>query len=262
MFILKLLLTPLLIVLISLADRRWGTKVGGVLIGLPLTSAPVSLFVSFDLGTTFASHMASGVMLGLISQALFCVTYAWLSYRLNWLGSWLLGWAAFGCSTFVFEQISVPLPVIFIGIMVCLVLALMVWPQSVEEEVTLQAPAWALPGRMVAATGMVLFLTSTASLLGPQLSGLLSPLPIFATVFAVFAHKLQGGRPARQILHGVIISSFACAVFFLIVAEFIDKWSILATYGAAVVLALLTQALMVWLIRGIQNTKATKQLPL
>jgi hypothetical protein len=259
MFVVKLLLTPLLIALISLADRRWGAKVGGVLVGLPLTSAPVTLFIAFDLGTTFASSMARGVLLGLVSQALFCVTYAWLSYRVNWVGCWLMGWGAFGVSTFIFEQVEVPLPVVFIGITGSLIVALLIWPQSGGEEVAAQVPAWALGGRMVAATGMVVFLTSTAGLFGPQLSGLLSPLPIFATVFAVFAHKLQGGRPARQILHGVIVSSFACAVFFLIVAEFIDRWGIVATYTAAIFLALLIQGLLVELMRKIQKGKVTKQ---
>src|SRR5579859_3857923 len=45
----KLLLTPFFIGLISLANRRWGTKVGGWLVGLPLTSAPVTLFIALEL---------------------------------------------------------------------------------------------------------------------------------------------------------------------------------------------------------------------
>lgn len=92
----KLLLTPLFVGLISLADRRWGAKVGGWLVGLPLTSAPVTIFIALELGTTFASQMALGILMGLISQAVFCVTYAWLSFRVNWLGSWLIGWGRSG----------------------------------------------------------------------------------------------------------------------------------------------------------------------
>jgi hypothetical protein len=249
MLVFKLLLTPLFIGLISLADRRWGAKVGGWLVGLPLTSAPVTLFIALELGTTFASHMAMGILMGLISQAVFCVTYAWLSFRVNWLLSWLIGWGTFGASTFAFEQISVPLPLVFLGVISSLLLVLFLWPRSGGQGVSAQAPAWATLGRMVMATSFVLLLTSTASLLGPHLSGLLSPLPIFATVFAVFAHKLQGGRPARQILHGVVVSSFACAVFFLLVAACIEQWSMLATFSAATFLALLTQGSTLWLLR-------------
>jgi hypothetical protein len=249
MIVFKLLLTPLFIGLIGLADRRWGARVGGWLVGLPLTSAPVTLFIALELGTTFASHMAMGILMGLISQAVFCLTYAWLSFRVNWLGSWLIGWGAFSASTFAFEQVSAPLPLVFLGVISSLVLVLFLWPQSGGRGGSSQTPAWALLGRMGIATSFVLLLTSTADLLGPHLSGLLSPLPIFATVFAVFAHKLQGGRPARQILHGVVVSSFACAVFFLLVAEYIEQWSIVATFSGATFFALLTQGSMLWLLK-------------
>lgn len=249
MLVFKLLLTPLFMGLIGLADRRWGTTVGGWLVGLPLTSAPVSIFIALALGTTFASQMALGILLGLISQAAFCLTYAWLSFRVNWLFSWLIGWEVFGASTFAFEQISVPLPLLFLGVISSFALVLVLWPHSREQGASPKAPTWVLLGRMAIATGLVLVLTSIASLLGPHLSGLLSPLPIFATVFAVFAHKLQGGRPARHILHGVVVSSFACAVFFLFVAGMIQRWNIVATFGGATLLALLTQGAMLWLVR-------------
>jgi hypothetical protein len=166
------------------------------------------------------------------------------------LGGELAHWVgAFGASTFAFEQISVPLPLVFLGVISSLVLVLLLWPPSSGQGSSAQAPAWATLGRMGMATSFVLLLTSTASLLGPHLSGLLSPLPIFATVFAVFAHKLQGGRPARQVLHGVVMSSFACAVFFLLVAQWIELWGIVAAFSAATFLALLTQGSMLWLLR-------------
>jgi hypothetical protein len=257
LLVLKLILTPFLIGLISLAERRWGSHVGGWLVGLPLTSAPVSLFIALELGTTFASHMAVGVLLGLISQGAFCLTYAWLTFRLNWVGSWLIGWAVFGVSTLALEQVSVTpisflfVTLVFVAIMSALLLVLFLWPRSREPEVSTRAPASALVilGRMVVATGFVLFLTGTASLLGPRLSGLLSPLPIFSTVFAVFAHNLQGAIAARQILHGVVVSSFACAVFFLVVTAFMEKWSLIATFSAATIGALLTQGSVLWLLR-------------
>jgi hypothetical protein len=249
MLVFKLLLTPLFVGLIGLADRRWGATVGGWLVGLPLTSAPVTFFIVLELGTTFAKPLAMGILMGLISQAIFCLTYAWLSFRVNWLFSWLIGWTAFGASTFAFEQFSVPLPLLFLGVIISLVLVLFLWPESRGQGVSAETPAWATLGRMLMATSFVLVLTSTANLLGPHLSGLLSPLPIFATVFAVFAHKLQGGRPARQILHGVVVSSFACAVFFLLVAACIEQWGMVATFSASMFVALLTQGSMLWLLR-------------
>ena len=55
LLVFKLLLTPLLIGLVSLAGRRWGPGVSGWLVGLPLTSAPVSLFLTLEQGRALKS---------------------------------------------------------------------------------------------------------------------------------------------------------------------------------------------------------------
>lgn len=257
MLLYKLLLTPLLVGLISLAGRRWGTTVSGWLVGLPLTSAPVTLFLVFEQGTTFASHVAQGTLMGLISQAVFCLIYSWLAFRVNWAGSWLAGWGVFFAATFVFERITASFLLVFVGVVCSLFAVLLLWPRQYKLAVESSAPLWAVAARMVIATGFVLGLTSIAVVLGPRLSGLLSPLPIFATVFAIFAHRLQGAGAARQILHGVVISSFACAVFFLVVAGLIEQWSIVATFGAATVAALLTQGCALWLLKESAQSEDT-----
>jgi hypothetical protein len=95
MLLFKVLLTPVLIGLVSLAGRRWGPAVSGWLIGLPLTSGPVSLFLALEQGKSFAATAAVGTLLGQISTALFCLAYSWLSFRLNWLWSMLIGWGVF-----------------------------------------------------------------------------------------------------------------------------------------------------------------------
>jgi hypothetical protein len=43
LLLIKLLLTPLLMIAISWAARRWGPGIGGLLAGLPLTSGPISI---------------------------------------------------------------------------------------------------------------------------------------------------------------------------------------------------------------------------
>lgn len=249
MLALKLILTPLLIGVASMVGRRWGPVVSGLLIGLPLTSAPVALFLALEQGTTFASRVAQGTLMGLLSQAAFCVVYAWLSFRVGWLGSWLIGWGIFFAATFVLAQVSVPLPLAFVGVVSLLFVALLLWPKQQGQLVETTAPAWEVVGRMVIATGFVLGLTGAASALGPLLSGLLSPLPIFATIFAIFTHHFQGATAARQVLHGVIVSSFACATFFLVVAGLLERWGIVATFSAALLAALLVQGCALWLAR-------------
>src|SRR6476620_7717455 len=81
---LKLLLTPLLIGLTSLAGRRWGPAVSGWLVGLPLTSAPVTFLLALEHGPAFAALVALGTLAGTVSQILFAVVYAWLARRHGW----------------------------------------------------------------------------------------------------------------------------------------------------------------------------------
>src|SRR5438132_14152683 len=96
----KLVLCPLLIGAVSLAGRRWGPAVSGWLVGLPLTSAPVVLFLAVEQGRSFASVAAQGTLLGQISGASFCLAYSWISLRLVWLYSLLTGWCMFFILTF------------------------------------------------------------------------------------------------------------------------------------------------------------------
>src|SRR2546423_10423364 len=103
--IFKLLLTPTLILLVSLASRRWGSLVSGWLVGLPLTSAPVVLFLALEQGTAFASRAALGTMTGTISVATFCLAYSWLSLRLSWQICLFASWGVFFASTYVLEHI-------------------------------------------------------------------------------------------------------------------------------------------------------------
>jgi len=50
---LKLVLTPALIAIATLAGRRFGPSISGWLVGLPFTSGPVSLFLALEQGTVW-----------------------------------------------------------------------------------------------------------------------------------------------------------------------------------------------------------------
>ena len=59
-------------------------------------------------------------------------------------------------------------------------------------------PRWDIPVRMVAATAVVVLITTLAPFLGSHLAGLLSPFPVFGAVVAVFAHRAHGPHAATQ----------------------------------------------------------------
>jgi hypothetical protein len=246
---LKLLLAPALIGLVSLAGRRWGPAVSGWLVGLPLTSAPVALLLALDQGTAFASGAAQGILLGTVSMASFCLVYCWCSVRFGWLGSMLAGWVVFFALTVILERISTPLLLSFVGVIACLVVVLALLPGSQSPGVAASPPAWEMPLRMLVAAVFVVGLTGAASLLGPQLSGLLAPFPMFATILAVFTQHFQGAGAARRLLRGVVTGSFTPAVYFLVISLLVNMWGIAAAFSLATLAALVTHGTSLFLMK-------------
>jgi hypothetical protein len=56
MLLLKLTLAPFLVAAATLIARKWGAKAGGLLMGLPLTTGPIFLFLAVDQGPRFAAR--------------------------------------------------------------------------------------------------------------------------------------------------------------------------------------------------------------
>jgi hypothetical protein len=252
MLYLKLVLTPLFIAGATLVGRRYGPTASGWLVGLPLTAGPVALFLALEQGTGFASHAAQATLLGPISVALFVLTYCWCSLRLNWPGCWLCSWSVFFVVTFIFNQFSVQVPVAFIVVIGFLLLALLLLPKQQEAEAKpiQPTPSWDLVGRMLTATVMVVLFSSMAQMLGPRLSGLLVPLPLFSTILGIFTHRFQGAAAARSLLRGVVVGTFAYEVFFLIITTRVEPCGIPLAFSLALLGALLTQGCTLWILRG------------
>ena len=233
MLTLKLIMTPLLIASVTLVGRRWGAGVSGWLMGFPLTSGPVSIFLALQYGRSFAARAAVGTLGGTASVCIFCLVYSLISRKAGWLVSAVIAIAAFFAATYLWNAASLPLlPTILIDVMVAvLVLLLIPRRQTTEEMVT--TPRWDIPARMLVATAFVVGLTTFAASLGAQLSGLLSPFPIFSTVIAVFTHHQQGADTASQLLRGVVVGTFSFLCFFLVVAVLLPVAPMLPTYLAA-----------------------------
>ncbi len=83
----KLFITPLLIGLVTLAGRRWGAVISGLLVGLPLTTGPISFILAYEYGLEFASKAAIGNLVGQVSICVFCLTYIFMAQKSNWLTS-------------------------------------------------------------------------------------------------------------------------------------------------------------------------------
>lgn len=140
---------------------------------------------------------------------------------------------AYFITIYAWNQLSPGLGAAFAGLLVTIVLVLRLMPRAEGQETAIRIPAWDLPARMAAAAAFVLLLTASARALGPQLSGLLSPFPVFGLVLSVFTHRQQGGETAARLLRGLVVGSTAYTAFFLVVGLLLPAISIAPAYLAA-----------------------------
>jgi len=248
---LKLILTPALIGIASLAGRRWGPAISGWLVGLPFTSAPVTFFIALSHGRGFAASVATGTLIGTISQAVFCLAYAWTACRFSWPLALLAGSFGFAALTALLTVPALPLLLDLTLVVAALLLMLRLMPRPpVAPMSATPLPHWDLPARMVVATGLVLLLTGIAPSLGSRLTGLIAPFPLYGGILTIFAHRLQGPAAAVQVLRGLLYGLFGFSAFFFVAAALLDRVSIALAFGAAMVAALALQALSLRLVRS------------
>jgi phage shock protein PspC (stress-responsive transcriptional regulator) len=238
---LKLVVTPVLIGAASLAGRRWGSALSGWLIGIPFTSAPIAFFLALDPGPAFAARAAAAIMAGAISQAVFCLVFAWTARRARWASSLVAGTIGFSVATVVLTFVLLPVAGAFVIVIIVLVVALFLMPAAPARpgrRVTF--PRWDLPARMLVATAFVVVLTSAAPLLGPRVAGLLAPYPLYGGVLAVFAYRLEGADAAVAVLRGLLLGLFAFGCFFAVLATLLEAELWLA-FAAAILVAAVIQ---------------------
>ncbi|HZV49553.1 MAG TPA: hypothetical protein VFD49_07275 [Candidatus Dormibacteraeota bacterium] len=239
----KLLLTPALIAAASLVARRWGARVAGWLVGFPFTSGPVALVLVLDHGRRFAAAAAVGTLLGVLSQAAFAVAYVRVARRLGWPACLAAGTLAFAGSTLALAHVGASPPVAAGLVVAGLSLALAVTPSPARPERGGRPPAWDLPARMLVATAFVLVITALASRLGPGLTGLLTPFPLYATVLGVFAHLHDGRESASAVMRGLLTGLYGFGAFFLALSLLLVSGGPALAFAGAIAAVALVQAL-------------------
>jgi hypothetical protein len=247
----KLLLAPGFVVGASLAARRFGARVGGLIAGLPVVAGPILLVYALAHGHAFAADAAAGTLLGLVSLIAFVVVYARLAGQVFWLASMLAGWLVFALATAAFSALSLSAGAALGIAALGLALGLAALPRpGLETRLHPPPPRWDLPVRAACALVLVLSLTAVAGWLGPQLSGLLAPFPIIATVLATFTHAQRGTDELLRLLRGLISGFGAFALFCFTLAISLNPLGTGPAFALATAVALLTQAATFVLVRG------------
>jgi hypothetical protein len=251
--VLKLVLAPVIIGSASLAGRKWGPAVSGWLVGLPLTSGPVIFFLAISHDGGFAANAALGVVSGGISLVAYALTYAWLAKYFRWYVALLGSFTVFAVSTTLLQNVTFPLIPIVLIVCAMIALGLTLLPKGEAEEGETKPGTWDIPSRILIGTSFILFITGSASFLGPRLTGLLTTVPLYVTILAIFAHRRQGPAAAAHVQRGLLYGLFAFAGFQLTLVLLLEKAGVGVSFIAAIVVALLIQGASLWILRRKQG---------
>jgi len=237
-FYLKFLITPTLMLAISLAARRWGTQIGGLLSGLPVTSALVMLFLSLEQGPGFALQAVPGALAGLAAVQATYLFYFLVTRRVGAFTGCIAALAVYAATAFVMSRIGeVALSVGVTVLLLTLIIVVTSAKAQAHAANLVPLPRWVIPMRMLTATLLLAAITASAQWLGPVASGLLAPIPIIAWPLAVFAHVQGGHHELGAIVRGNAIGAAGVLGFYLAVKSTIVALGTVPSISAAVVLA-------------------------
>lgn len=241
LFLLKITITPVLVALMSLAARRWGLVVGGLIMGLPWMTGPILFFLGLERGEAYAVQAAIGVLLGTIGIAGYLVVYALTARRARWpvsLGLASLAYAAIG---YLLNGLNLGLWLAAASGVASLCAAFLLIPRAPDPGGIRHLPWWDIPMRMLATAVLVTIITFSADHLGPELSGVVATYPVIASVIGTFTHSQWGWAAVVQLDRGIALSLQSFVVFFLtigLLAETIGLiWSFLLASAAALILS-------------------------
>ncbi|GAA4539206.1 hypothetical protein [Amycolatopsis samaneae] len=213
--LLKVLLTPSLVLFVSLAQRRWGHLLGGQLTALPLTSGPFVLILACTEGAEAARAAVRGVLLGTPAVLVFCLGYGLLARRHGWFVCLSTSVCATVATSFLVVVLAPPLWCSLAVTTVTLAGVIVARRRVTVATAPPAGPAWELAARVVISAVLVGALSWTAAFVGAGAAGVLATFPALACVLTAFTHRLDGAAAPVQLTRGILAGLPATVAFFL-----------------------------------------------
>lgn len=242
--LLKVLLVPSLIALVTLAGRRWGQRLAGWLGGFPIVAGSVLLVLAIENGNGFAAEAAFAALVGLAPAMLFYLAYTRFATRVRWF---VAASAALVCWVLVIGVLHLLQPSLWLGIVLgagALWFVPRLMPVAVAGESPKPHPA-ELASRMVVGAAVTIFSSELGRRGGAQLTGYAALFPSIGLVVASFNHAQGGAAAATLFLRGMTRGMWSVASFCLTLMLVLPRASLGMAFLAATLVAMLTH----WLSR-------------
>ena len=218
LLIFKFTVTPILVGLASLAARRWGNRVAGLIIGFPLMTGPISIFLTIEQGAQFTVNASIGILVALVGVAAFTLSYVLAARYCSWLSSIAIAVGIFVTTSVLAAPYLTTHETAALAAYGTILLALVLMPRPNATSDKLKVPGWEIWFRMVATGLMIALVTSIAQLVGPKWTGIIATVPVMVTIMVIFTHARFGHQTASVFMRSMTLSLFSFATFFVVVA--------------------------------------------
>ena len=233
----KLTATPVLVGLASLAARRWGSTFAGLIAGFPLMTAPIAMFLTFELGTQFTANASVGILIALIGIAAYAIGFALAAQFSPWPVAVAMSYVAFFIVSWLAQTMVTSLWQAAACAYAAILLTVIALPRNHHARGPSPIPFWEIWLRMVATAAMILLVTTIAAAMGPIWTGIISTIPVIATVMATFTLARWGKDPTVLFLRSMMLSMVSFATFFVVVALMVEAYNPILTYLLATIVA-------------------------
>lgn len=251
-FFLKLVITILIVIALSIVAERVSPKIAGIIAGYPSGTAISLFFFGLEIGPEFASQSATYNIFGLIA-ALVLLYFYYKSTNLFKkrviLYSSIIGVLAYLVVAYLLNFLEVSLFVAFFLTLIVVFLFDRIFKKikdtKIEKRVKLSNKVLFI--RALFATSIILFVTEIAKFVGPQWAGLFSAFPttLFPLILIVHftykkehVHSIIKNNPRGNVT--LIFYALSVAVFYPIYGIYVGT---LISFIVATVITILHEQL-------------------
>ena len=261
LFILKLTIVPLFIGLITLAGRKWGSGVAGLLSAFPVVAGPIIIFIALEQGSQFAAFTSVSAISAAACLVTFWLVYSWACIRLSWplsILSALVVWFFMALALkMTLVMTSANLGIALLIAIGSLIIAPFLLPR-IKPTAPPKTKLHDLHWRMLVGAVLTFLVTTLASTLGEVWSGILAVFPVIGSVLAIFTQHTLGAAHVTQTARGMVKGLYSFVAFFFTLALLLTETSIWAAILISVVAAILTQVIVQFIASLITNSRDGK----
>jgi len=237
--LLRIILAPASVLLGTVAQRRFGHAIGGLIVGLPLLFLPFLWLIGHQYGVTFARSMAASLLVAATAEVALMWTFAHLAQRHGAVTSTVGALVAFAAVATLLRLAHVSVALGAAVAFLSFALALVLWPR--EGVVAHPTTKQRLGLRLVVSTVFTVVLISFAGRLGAGISGVLDAIPLTSLMMAFFTRRDVSAPASSAFLRGVTRGSFSYIASMFVLARMLRHGEELRAFGVALLVALVVQ---------------------